>query len=47
LIDRLPTAVGAGEFSAGVLGGRGVQQRPRRRVQHVGGSQQCLGITFE
>ncbi len=35
------------EFSAGVLGGRGVQKRPRRRLQHVGGSQQCLGITFE
>ena len=47
LIDRLPTTVGVGEFSAGVLGSRGVQQRPRRRLKHLRGTQQCLGITFE
>ena len=47
LIDRLVTAVGAGEFTAGVLGSRGVQKRPRRRLKHVRGSQQCLGITLE
>ena len=47
LIQRLVRVVGAGEFSAGVLGSRGVKKRPRRRVKHVRGSQQCLGITFE
>ena len=47
LIQRLVTAVGAGEFGAGVLGGRGVQQRPRRRVKHVRGSQQAWGVTLE
>ena len=47
LIERLVTTVGAGEFSAGVLGSRGVKKRPRRRVKHLRGSHQCLGITFE
>ena len=47
LIDRLVSLVGAREFSAGVLGSCGVKKRPRRRVKHVRGSQQCLGITFE
>ena len=47
LINRLVRVVGAREFSAGVLGSRGVKKRPRRRVKHVRGSHQCLGITFE
>ena len=47
LHDALPISIGAREFSAGVLGSRGVKKRPRRRVKHVRGRQQCLGITFE
>ena len=47
LIDRLTTPVGAREFTAGVLGSRGVQKRPRRLLKHVSSSQQCLGITLE
>ena len=41
LIQRLVRAIGVGELAAGVLGSRGVQKRPRRRLKHVCGSQQC------
>ena len=47
LIERLVTAVGAGELAAGVLGSRGVKKRPRRRVKQLRGSHQCWGVTFE
>ena len=33
LIGRLVAPVGAGEFSAGVLGSCGVKKRPRRRLK--------------
>src|ERR1700757_4710550 len=47
LSHRLTTSVRVCEFSAGVLGSRGVKQWPRRRFKHVSGSPQCCGVTRE
>jgi hypothetical protein len=34
-------------LAAGVLGSRGEKKRPRRRLKHLRGSHQSLGITLE
>src|SRR6516225_5675736 len=47
LINRLVTTTTACEFTARILGGYGVKNRPRQRAKHVRGRHQRLGVTLE
>src|SRR6516165_795039 len=47
LINRLVTTTTACEFTARILGGYGVKNRPRQRAKQVRGRYQRLSVTLE